>query len=66
MIYDDLTLPELLRSSWDAFIQVGGNEEMYAAVTFRTEAQAYYAGQYKAFEHVARKMGLHPTLRRGQ
>ena len=38
--------------SWDAFVEVGGTDDMHAASLFKTEAQAFYSGQVTAFDKV--------------
>ena len=45
-------------SAWQAFLEVGGNTEMFKARLFKTEAQAYYAGQVVGIDRAATLMLL--------
>ena len=45
-------------SVWRAFLEVGGNAEMFRVRLFKTEAQAYYAGQVVGIDRAATLMML--------
>ena len=52
-----MTLEEWAKDAWSSFKSVGGDEAIYAAGLFKTDAQAYYAGQVWAYNRVLYQFG---------
>ena len=52
-----MSLREHINSAWEAFVEVGGSEDMFTALAFDSPSQAYYAGQVWAYARVLYEFG---------
>ena len=53
-----MTLVECADSAWNAFVSVGGTEDMYLGSAYSNPAQAYYGGQVWAYNRMLHKLGM--------